>query len=543
MSKARERILPPYTRRVDDTSHRIQRIVLFTGLILFAMMLGFFIAILPIQGVFIPITPIVLLFLAALWMAPDVDPQLDRPIISGYFVFLYVALIWPNYVAFNLPGLPWISMQRLVMFFVLGVGMYALASSSRMRGEVKAVLTSHPLMLRLLVAWVAMQFIMMVVAGGGTMTRWIHYQIVWNFLFVISAWVHSRPGMPVALFRAVIIGCAASSLFVIPELLNDKPIWADNIPGFLGVDPTLLEVLQSSQGRSGDGLYRARSIYITSVNYAEFIAVFVPFVLYAIVSAKTAMRAVAAVLLLALLFFVALQTNARASMVAFVVGIPAFAALWAMRRFRTHARDRDLIGPAAVWAMPAAALTLALAVLFVHRVRVRVLGGGQHAASDDGRGAQWDMALPKILQNPLGYGLDKAGDIVPFTNLAGVPTIDSYPINLLIDYGVLGFMFFVGIFLTAIVMGIRIYLTAENEDEMVAGPAVVSILGFLISRLILSAEGAQYFAFALAGMIMALHWRQQQRAAARAPERSVAGPPRTPIPPRTAPTLAINRSA
>ncbi len=542
MLSQRERILPPYTKRVDDTQHRLRRIVLFAGLILFAMTMGFFIAVLPIQAVFVPIVPIVLLFLIALWMAPDVDPQLDKPIIGGYFVFFYVALIWPNYIAFNLPGLPWVSMQRLVMFFVLGVGLYALASSSRMRGEVKEVLTAHTLMFRLFLAWVILQLIMEGVAGGTTMTRWIHYQIVWNFLFLISAWIHCRPGMPMRLHRAMVIGCAVTAAVTIPEVFNEKPIWADNIPAFLGVDPTLLEILQSTQGRSGDGLYRARSIHLTSVNYAEFIAVFLPFVLHAIVVAKTSIRRVIAILLLVLLFTVALMTNARSAMVAFVVGVPFYSCIWAFRRFKVGAKNRDIVGPASVWAIPVAGLTVAAAVLFIGRVRVRVLGGGQHQASNDGRDAQWDMAIPKILQNPFGYGVDRAGEIVPFTNLAGVPTIDAYPINLLVDYGVLGFLLFVGLFLTAIVVAVKCYWNAESDDEMVAGPAAGAIFGFLISRTILSAEGAQFIAFGLAGMILAIYWRQSQRLAANTPPPVPALPPRYPLPPRAAPVLTIGSS-
>jgi O-Antigen ligase len=539
MLNPRERILPPYTKRVDDNQHRLQRILVFTGLILFAMLMGFFIAVLPIQAVFIPVTPIVLMFLVALWMAPDVDPHLDKPIIAGYFVFFYVALIWPNYIAFNLPGLPWISMQRLVMFVVLGLGLYALASSSRMRGEVKEVMSAHPVMLRLFLAWVVIQAIMMVVAGGTTISRWIHYQIVWNFLFMISAWIHCRPGMPTKIANAMIIGCAITAVLAVAEVQNEKPIWADNIPAFLGVDPTLLEILQSSQGRSGDGLYRARSIHLTSVNYAEFIGVFLPFVLHAIIAARSALRRVAAILLLVLLFSVALMTNARSALVAFVVGIPFFAFIWAFRRFKTGASERDLIGPASIWAIPVAGLTIAAAVLFIGRVRVRVLGGGQHQSSDDGRSAQWDMAMPKMLQNPVGYGVDKAGDVVPYTNLAGVPTIDAYPINLIIDYGVVGFLVFVGLFLTAIYVGVKSYWRAETPDEMIAGPAAGAILAFLVSRLILSAEGAQFIAFALAGMILAIHWRQEQRVAAAAPVKAPVLPPRYPLPPRTAPALTL----
>ena len=56
------------------------------------------------------------------------------------------------------------------------------------------------------------------------------------------------------------------------------------------------------------------------------------------------------------------------------------------------------------------------------------------AYSDQARYDQWDLALPKILSNPLtGYGFGNAGDVVGYREPNGFVTLDSYlrayPVN------------------------------------------------------------------------------------------------------------------
>jgi len=534
----RARILPPYTQRVDDTRHRIGRVLLFAGLILFAMLLGFLFAVLPLSGLFIPLLPIILLFLLALWLAPDVDPMLDRAIVGSLVFFFYVALLWPEYIAFNIAGLPWISFQRLAMFAVVLLTAYALATSSRMRGEVRDIFTSQPLMMWLLIGWVILQTLMLAVTGFKVASRWTHYMLVWNFLFFVSAWASSKPGVPLRLARVIIIASAVTGVLALLEVRNEAPIWVDNIPGFLGINPSLLDNLSARHDR-GDGVYRARSIWVTSVNYAEFISVFVPFVLHAVFYPKSPLRMFFAIMLVILLLSVALLTNARTAMIGMLLGTVLTILLWTVRRFRTHAPERDLIAPAFLWLYPFAAATTAVAIMLHPRLREKFIGGGQHQGSTDARGAQWDMAIPRILNNPFGYGMDQVGVQVPYTNRGGFPTVDAYPINLLIEYGVLGFLIFVGIFFTAIFLAVRVYLRADDdEDELLAGPAAIAIFSFLIARIVLSAEGAQFYVFALAGMILALAWRQDQRLAALAPAPAPPPVPLYPLPPRSMPALA-----
>jgi len=162
---------------------------------------------------------------------------------------------------------------------------------------------------------------------------------------------------------------------------------------------------------------------------------------------------------------------------------------------------------------PAALLTLVMAALFVGRVRTRLLGDGSQSASDAARGDQWALALPKVMKNPFGYGVGTVRENVPYFLPGGKWTIDSYPINLLIEYGIPGFLLFFSFFLIIIAVGVKVYVGAVGRDEQVAGAAAVGLVSFLMTRLILSADGSLELAFGYAGIIFGLWFVQKQRLA------------------------------
>lgn len=507
----RDRILPPYTRHAEDMRHRVFKMVGITSLVLFAMVLGFFIGIFGMFGWYIPAIPVVLMALLALWIAPDVDSRLDGAIERSYFIYWGVALMWPSYIALNFPGLPWISFQRLAMIVTAVLSLTALSMSPRIRGQMLEVLTSHKVMLRFFLAWVLIHAVMLPVGMMESSGRWVSHALIWHFLFLISCWVMVKPGNPLRLDRLILIAVALTAAVVIPEAIDQKPIWVDYIPSFLGIDPELQEQLQFGVIRGED--YRVRSIFVVSLVYAEYIGMLLPFVLLAMVNAPSGWRRFAAIALLILVANAAVLTQARSALIALIAATVAFAGIWVLRRYKATKKDQDIVSASMLYGFPAAAVLLMMAVLIVPQLRVRVLGGGQHAASDNAREAQWDMAIPHILTNPVGHGMGSIDRVVPYTNLAGKFTIDSYPINLLIEYGVPGFVAFVGFFVTAIYLGIKTFTNAANKEEELAGAAAVGIFSFLITRLILSSEGGQNIAFGFSGMILALHYRQQKRLA------------------------------
>lgn len=517
----RDRILSPYTRRVDDAQHRIVKLIGVTALIFLAMVLGFFIGIFGLPGWYIPAIPVVFLLGISGWLAPDVDTDLNKPITTTLLVYLVVLLIWPRYIAFNAPGLPWVSLQRLAMAILVLLFCYAFSTSSRVRRHMADVLQSQPRMSQIFMAWVLIHFLMLFVGRLNGFSNWINQTLIWNFAFLSAAYVGSLEGVALKAFRIIIMAAVVTSAIVIPEVHLNRPIWADSIPAFLAVDPEIVQLI--AEGRQRIGEYRAISIFAESVSYAEFVGMMVPFTMLAIVRAPNSARMVLAIAAFILLFTAGLLTQSRTAMVGFIVGILAFFAIWVVRRYHKTYVQRDIIAPALLYSLPAIALSTLLVILSSTTLTRRVFGGGEHAASNDGRIAQWEMAMPKILSNPFGYGVGTISEVVPYVNLANVFTIDSYPINLLIEFGVAGFLLFVCFFVFAIVLGIRMFFSGATVEQQVAGAAACSLISFLTSRTVLSTNGSQPFAFLLAGLILGLWWRHQQALSRVEPADSKSG--------------------
>lgn len=532
----RERILPPYVRQVDDARHRILKTLGISFMVLLAMICGYALALFGTFGWFIPAIPVVILAALALWIAPDLNTNLDRAIQRWYFIFLALLLIWPNYLALNVPGMPWISFQRIAMAILVVISLFALATSSRLRGEFRDVLVSQKVLLRFFLAWVVIETLMVAVGKFGGASVWVRHTMFWYFMFIVTAWLMSKPDVPQRFVKLCIFSSALTAAVVIPEYMQSKPLWADHIPSFLAVDPSILESLQFGRVRVGE--YRSRAIFTNSLLYAEYLGMLIPFTLLSISWKNSWWRKLLAVALLMLLITAGTLTQARSAMVAMVASIPAFLGLWVWRYYHDPKLNRDIKAPAMVMAFPAAAAVGLTAILTVTRIRMKVLGGGQHAASDRAREYQWDMAIPQIIKNPLGWGVGSIRERVPYTNLAGDFTIDSYPINLLIEQGVPGFIAFVGMLVTAVVLGIRVYVNSNSRDEDVAGAAAVSIAVFMLIRTVVSSESGQGLAFGLCGLILGLWYRQRQRLGAleQKQEPAARAAPMGPMPafPRTA---------
>ncbi len=531
----RARILPPYVRRVEDTRHKVLRVLLGVALVTFSMFMGLLIAVFGLPGWSMYAMPLVALFLLALWIAPDLDTDLDRTIRRGHFAVIAFFMIWPSYIALDLPGVPWISFERLIMFALAAITLYALATSSRLRGEFAEVLQADTGFFRAFLIWTVIQLAMVAVAQFQTAGRFVNYLLFWNFLLMLTAWLVSKPGYARKLFWLLLIANALQAIFALLELHNGKPIWTDYIPPFLGIDPTIMEKLHFGYVRSGE--LRVKSIFLTSTGYAEFIGMAAPLALWAVLHAPNVRRFLAAIALLYLLFYAGLLTQARTAMVGFTIAVPVFMALWVVRRYiRKGASQRDVLSSGMLWLAPAGLAVFAAAIMFIPRLRVRVLGGSQHRKSNAGREAQWDMAIPKIFENPLGYGVDKIESAVPFYNWAGVFTIDSYPIILLIEYGVLGFLAYIVMFGAAVYLGARTYVLGESREELLAGAFAVSILCYMVSRVVVATGPAPTLAFAYAGIVLGLWWRHRQRVPKPPPKPAVE--PLYRLPPRRVAALA-----
>lgn len=533
---ARARILQPYTPRVEDTRHRVSRIALVGALVLLAMLMGFVIAILPMNFMIIPMFPILVLALLALWLAPDMDRSFDASVRKLVLLYFAMVMVWPDYIAYTMPGIGWVNPQRLTMGLLFFTSLFALSTSASTRAHVYDVISHVKPVYWFFLSFFILQWLLAFATFTFT-TRFIYSQFVWYYIFILAAWTFSINNTIFRFYQLILVGFAIQCFYGMFEEILQYPMWAPYIPSWLMVDSELLERIVGDSRRAGTDVYRIASLYFTSVTFGEAIGLFVPFVTFAIFYARNAWFRGAAMALLVFAFLNAIWSDSRAAMVGFIIGTVGIIGLWALQRFKKRKAERDIIAPAVVWAFPFGLAALALAILTLGRVRVAVLGGGQHLNSNLAREEQWRRTFELLERNPLGYGPFTAGDRVGYANPSGQVTIDGFAMNLLVDYGILGITLFVLFFASCIYVGIRAFLNSESREEDLAAPLAVALTAFLVIKLVLSQTENHHIVYAFAGCIVALHWRQEQRRRLEQTQNQPDAPivsPATPFPPRPA---------
>ena len=95
-------VLKPYERRREPGPFR--RFMFFAAIIGLAAFYGLLASVLPMQLLFIPLVPILILVALILWMMPDVGGLQIERMQTLMWWFIGLGILWPNYVAFDLPG-------------------------------------------------------------------------------------------------------------------------------------------------------------------------------------------------------------------------------------------------------------------------------------------------------------------------------------------------------------------------------------------------------------------------------------------------------
>ena len=483
------------------------------GLTLLAMLTGFMVALAPPQLLIVPAIPIAVIAGCALWMLPDVDRVYRRTMAGLMGSYVLLQSIWPSYIAFNAPGLPWITPARLVVGSLLAVAVYTIASSRTMRAEIGETLAALPRLRTIFWCFFAVSVVTIPLSGNlvQTLTKWGNNQIFWTGSLVLGAWLARREGFVHNVARGLTWTAVVTALIGLWEWHKQSTPWLNHIPAFLKVDPEYLDHVLSSQARAGADVYRLHSTYATSLSYAEYLAITFPFVVYFCVNAKTPIRRT---LLFAGCTMCALAmywTNARSGVIGFFSTLFLSVLYGAYRRWRRN--PGALLPAATLFAYPAAALVFVILVIAWPRLHVAVLGGGAQQASSEARGVQWSTGVRIIAKNPVGHGAGRSGEVLGYTNSGGELTIDTFYLSLLLDYGIVGFTLFMGLFVWASWVAFRMFVRAPPGEMALAGPISIGLLNFAVVKSVLSSEINIPIAFLMAGLVFGLAWREQHRSA------------------------------
>jgi hypothetical protein len=501
-------VLQPYTPQPSDRVGRSRRRLIFGLLIAFCLIYGFMFAFF-VPFVIMPfLLPPLILAGMVIWSLPDTRTAPTRLLEVLFFAFLIALVLWPGYLALQLPGLPYITMSRLTGGPLALVFVVCLSISPRLRQDLARALRGSPYTWRAFAVFVFIELVSIAFSKnmGFSIEKFVNAQLTWTTVFFLSCYLFARPGVVekwAATLWAVTIAVCLLGLW---ESHRGAVPWIDHIPHFLMVqDPgALLSLKGGFRAGLGSGGYRIEGTFTTPLTLGQFLALSVPFVLHFAMGPYKFWLRVAAAFSVCLMVGCALLTQSRSSAGALLFAAMLYVFYWAYRRFRQ--REDNFIGSLVVWSYPLMGLAVFAASVFIGKIRRKVWGGGEDYNSNFARVTQYQTGVPMVLKHPWGYGIGRGAETLGFSVPGGLLTIDTYYLMIALEYGVVGFVVFYSMFLWTIYKGGRAALLGDSSsrDQTFLAPAVICLTNFVIIGAVFSQQDNNPIVFMALGMVVAL---------------------------------------
>jgi len=469
------------------------------------------------EALLLPLTiPLLILAAVVVWVLPETRRGPLRALEWLFFGFLIVLLIWPDYLAISFPGLPWITFRRLFAGPMALILLICISVSAAVREDIKRVIASEPLVTKLIIAFAILQLLSIALSRdpSRSVERFIVAQLYWTAMFFAGCYIFLKPGRVArwaAIFCLLSIPLALIGLY---EWANSRVPWADRIPALLKVEDESVQRVLAGTARAATGEYRVQSTHTTSLGYAEFLALTTPFLIHYVVGSFSTLVRLAALIALPVTFWMILLTDSRLGVVGFFLAALLYPAAWAVLRWKRAAGS--LFGPAITLAYPVIFVLFLVASVVFGRLRRIMWGGGEHAASTEGRKMMYDKGLDIIAGNPIGHGVGMGAETLGVTNLAGILTIDTYYLLIALEYGVLGFLIYYGYLIIAVIRSAATLMTGRLPDQetLYLIPLSIAILSFIVIKSVFSQDANHPIIYMMLAAMLALIVRHKEASAA-----------------------------
>jgi O-Antigen ligase len=499
-------IRPPYSSDPRTPAARRQRFVALLCLSLFLLTWGMAFAVFAPLFILLFFAPIVILTLVVIWAMPVSHHAPVGALPNMLFLFIVLLVMWPNYIAFAPPGIPWITMQRLSGVPLALILLICLSTSRELQKSVGAALRSAPLLSGFFIAFNLQEAVSIVysMAPVTSFDVFVNSELSLTAIFITAVYVFQRVGRIELMVRLLWLMSILVGLIALIESRQGHVPWAGHLPSFLQInDPVVVAMLR---GGKRFGVYRAQSTFGNALGLAEYGAVILPFLINFLIGSYGALTRWAAALSIPFLLVVVFLTGSRLGLVGCFASAILTGVAWAGPKW---ARDRNAVIAPIVFLGTAAILPAAFAsVYLVGFVHSKVLGGAA-SASTVARDTQTKMAIPKLLTHPFGHGIGTGASALGFHTPSGFLTIDSYYLNELMEFGFLGFLLFYGMFFLAVWQCGKLLLKYRGVDPEVEilKPIGIAIVTFLIIKSVFSETYNHPIMFMMLAFVVALTYR------------------------------------
>jgi O-antigen ligase len=475
-----------YSRRKSPIERFIRGVLLYTFVIVLGVFYGTAAAILPPKLIYFLIFPIATLLALALWTIEDAHVNFDKIIIRFLFGFISLSMIWPAYIAVSIPGLPWLNPQKLFLFALFSSFILSISQSKGVRTEINYIFSKNVIFSKFYIGFICIQFLTIFISrqifqsAGETFND----VLLHCSLLVMSAYVFYKIRDNNKLSQIWTRGFIVSITLAFIELYLKRTFWSEYIPNYFIADPVLFENYVSASYRYSDGIYRVKSVFGNPVYFAQFLAIGSPFLIANLFRKDIGKKLWLFYLLLIICtIYVSYSTNSRTALIGLLIGAFSFLVLIGVKIVIDEKEEgfkRSLIaasGPAILF------VTFFIAALS-HRARTKIFGGQQHEGSDDSREQQFTNAFNVVAENPFGHGTGSAAELAGVPSQMG-PILDARFLNIIVDYGVLGALFFYFSLVSVIVLTVKIFLRSTKSDNDLLASAC-SVLVFIFTSFTVS---------------------------------------------------------
>ena len=489
-------------RAIPNVLRYLAPIVAWTvASIALGIVLGFSAVILPPMGAFgiVAVAGLVLL-----WVMPDL-PLVSPGIIRKAFFFMLIAdLIIPFYYTVQFSGLPWISARRLATFTLIAPFLVAVAASSEVRWHIAERVRASLLLFICAAGFLAVATLSVLTSTSPTQSTSALVDAVLSWYVPFFAMIYiAKDKTDVVFLLKIICLCAIFNTGAgVVEFFLKHRFFVDIFPkGMFATmienNPTLANLLPNPQDFR-NGLFRASSTFVTPLSFGEFQIIVIPIGLFFLLHRETLFER----LLGGAVAFGGIVgifcSGSRGGFVGVIASVAVFVTFYSIRK---AVSSKGSLVPAIAGLIGIIGFGCVIGVIILsHQMHDMVLGGSAQASSTNARYIQWAAGTPFIKSNPItGHGFGLGGLIL------GLGQIDSYVLSLVVETGIPGLVFFVGLLVLPVWYGLRNYLSDMSESGALAGALACSFIGFIMNRLVLSQKENHMLIFSLLAIVIVLN--------------------------------------